>query len=168
MYTKVLIPLDGSKSAEAAVDEALELSPAVQAVHLAVVDIWLEPLHSEGYRAYRPRVRELRALAQRDVLRRPQKRLEAAGVRVSTSFLPGDPVTAIAELARKDSVGLILLGAGGGWLERYFGPAHYANRLARRVDATVVTVRNGGRKSRRRPKISAMPSEVPGLVPRRV
>lgn len=167
MYAKVLIPLDGSKSAEAAVDEAVGLAPAVHSAHLALVELRFQRLQFDEYAVYRDAIRKIREAQGMEYLLPFRRRLEAAGIRVDTAILSGDPVTAIADFTRKESFELVLLGAKGGWLARRFGPSHYANRLARSVDAEVMTVRGGGRKTIRRPVVQPEQEDSSELVPRR-
>lgn len=166
MYTKTLIPLDGSHSSEAAVEEALRFAPMLQSVHLVLVDLRVPPLSPENYSSYTGKISEARAKMGSDYLLPFRKRLEASGIDVQTAVLRGDPVKAIVDADQWESFDLILLGADGGWLERYFGPAHFANRLARRVDASVITVRNPRRRGRARARrIWAAPTDSPDFAP---
>jgi nucleotide-binding universal stress UspA family protein len=142
MHTKILIPLDGSERAEAAVDEALELITSAGAVHLMVVDTAaLQMRQLEGFTLYVDQYREIRKQSGIDYLRPFKEKIEAAGGEVTTSVAFGDPVPVIAKEAGRRGTDLILLGgSGGGWLERHTGLAKYAPRLAKRVSATVLTV----------------------------
>lgn len=166
MHTKALIPLDGSRSSEIAVDEAVRLLPTLQSAHLVLVESRLHPFQSDGYTVYVEKVRKIREETGTHFLLPFQRKLEIAGIGVETTVLSGDPVRAIADMTRRESIDLILLGADGGWLERYFGPAHLANRLARKVEATVVTVRGGGRKTIHGLEVFARATGPSALAPR--
>ncbi len=142
MHTKILIPLDGSGSAESAASEALELLPAAGSVHLMVVDTAVyQARQLEGFTMYVDRYREIRKESGIDYLRPFKEKIEAAGGEVTTSVAFGDPVPAILKEAGGRGTDLILLGgSGGGWLARRTGLARYAPRLARQASATVLTV----------------------------
>ncbi len=148
MYSRVLIPLDGSESAEAAAEEALDLAPAMKSAHLVLVDsAVLQARRLEGYTVYVDEYVKIRKEMGKDYLLPFQKKLEAAGVRVTASIVFGDPVSTIARIAREEESDLILLGGKqGGWLARHTGMAGLAPRLSRRVDAAVMTVGGGARR----------------------
>jgi len=142
MHTNVLIPLDGSDGAEAAVDEAVRLAPAVKKAHLMLVESpVVKAYHLEGYTMYADHIVEMRVQSGKDYLRPFQERLEAAGLEVTVSIRFGDPVRSIVKEAEALGTDLILLGGEeGGWLWRHTGLAGIAYRLSRRVDATVLVV----------------------------
>lgn len=142
MQSKVLIPLDGSESAESAIEEALQLSSSWKSVHLILVENSpYQARQLEGYTIYADHYAEIRKQSGMDYLQPFQERLEAAGLEVSASVGFGDPVQAIVKSALKnDSELLILGGCGSGWFERHTGLAKYAPRLARQLEAAVITV----------------------------
>jgi len=168
MYTNALIPLDGSRSSEAAVDEAVKLVPTLRSAHLVVVESRLHPLQYDGYIVYAEKVRQIREEIENDYVLPFRKKLEAADIRVKATVLPGDPVKAIAEISRTESIDFVLLGAQGGWLARYSGPANFANGLARIVDATIIVVRHSRMSAPERPTVAATPLGTSGLAPGRV
>ena len=140
MHTKVLIPLDGSESAEAAVDEAVAFASSVKSVHLISVEASSVRMRQlEGFAFYAERYTAVRRQAGLDYLLPFKEKLEAAGLEVSVSVEFGDSLPVIAESVRRDRIGLVILG-GSGWLERHTGMARYARRLARKVGATILTV----------------------------
>ncbi len=148
MYSRVLIPLDGSEDAELAVEEALELAPAVKSAHLVLVETAvLQARRLEGYTVFVDEYVKIRKEMGKDYLLPFQKKLEAAGIEVTATIVFGDPVTTIAKLARKEESDLILLGGKkGGWLARHTGMVGLASRLSRKVDAKVLTVQGGEKR----------------------
>lgn len=168
MYTNVLIPLDGSHGSESAVHEAATFAPTLRSVYLVLVESRLHPLQYDGYTVYAETVSDIREETGIAYLQPFRKKLEALGVEVDTAVIAGDPVTAIAELSRNESIDLILLGAGEGWAERYSGPAYLASRLTGRVDATVMAIQGAGRRISERGRARAAPvaasDPVPGIA----
>ncbi len=142
MYSKVLIPLDGSEGAEVAAAEALELAPIMKSAHLVLVETTvMKARQLEGYTVFVDEYVKIRKEMGNDYLLPFQKKLEAAGVQVTASIVFGDPVTTIVKIAKKEESDLILLGGKeGGWLARHTGMAGLAPRLSRKVSAKVLTV----------------------------
>lgn len=142
MYTRVLIPLDGSEAAEAAVRESIRMVPAIRSVHLLVVD---EPIRGavrlDGYIMYADQwVRVRRELAE-DYLRPIVEKMKKVGVEVTFSVQFGEAMAAIVRTAQTVRPDLILLGGEeGGWFRRRTGLAGLAPRLSRRVSAVVLAV----------------------------
>jgi len=108
MYRRILVPTDGSETAAAAMEEAIDLASTDSAeVHvLHVIDSWhydtsiesaVEPLREEA----EPFVERLAGLA------------EAAGVPVTTAIEVGRPAHHVLEYADDHDVDLIVLGTRG-------------------------------------------------------
>ena len=108
MYRRILVPTDGSETAAAAMEEAIDLAGADSAeVHvLHVIDSWrydtsiesaVEPLREEAD----PVVERLAGMA------------EAAGVPVTTAIEVGRPAHHVLEYADDHDVDLIVLGTRG-------------------------------------------------------
>ena len=108
MYARMLVPFDGSDSAAAAVDRAVELAATFgSAVHvLYVVDAWaydtsiesaVEPLREEG-EAH---------------LKRLADRLGAVDVPITTAIEVGRPARHILEYATEHDIELIVMGTRG-------------------------------------------------------
>lgn len=143
MYTHVLIPLDGSKAAEASVKEAVRMAPAIRSVHLLMVD---EPVRSsirlDGYVLYVDQWYRIRREMAEDYLRPIAEELRKVGLSVTQSVQFGEAGAAIAKAAENLKVELVLLGGEeGGWFRRPTGLAGLAPRIVRRVKAAVLTVR---------------------------
>lgn len=142
MYSRVLIPLDGSESAEAAIEEAIELAPAVNSIHLVLVENPVfQARRLEGYTVFVDEYVKVRKEMGANYLEQFQKKLEAAGIEVKASVQFGDQVPVITKLAREEEADLILLGGReGSWLRRSTGLAGIAQRLSRRTNVAVMVV----------------------------
>lgn len=142
MYTRVLIPLDGSEAAEAAVKEVIRIAPAVRSVHLLMVD---EPIRGavrlDGYVMYVDQWFKVRREMAEDYLRPIAEELRNAGLNVTHSVQFGEAGTSIVRAAQNLKAELILLGGEEGrWFRRATGLAGYAPRIMRSVKAAVMTV----------------------------
>ncbi len=148
MYSKVLIPLDGSEGAEVAAAEALELAPAMKSAHLVLIDtVVIQSRRLEGYTIFADEYVKIRKEMGKDYLLPFQKKLEAAGVQVTATIVFGDPVTTITKIAETEGSDLILLGGRkGGWLARHTGMVGMAPRLSRKVSAKVMTVQESAKR----------------------
>lgn len=142
MYTRVLVPLDGSKAAEAAVKEAIRMAPAIRSVHLLMVE---EPIRGalrlDGYVMYADQWYRVRREMAEDYLRPIAEELKEAGMTVSQSVQFGDAAVSIAKVAENLKAELVLLGGEeGGWFRRATGLAGLAGRISRRAKTAVLTV----------------------------
>jgi nucleotide-binding universal stress UspA family protein len=142
MYSRVLIPLDGTEKAEAAIEEALELASAVKSIHLVLVENPVfQARRLEGYTIFVDEYVKIRKEMGEDYLLQFQKKLESAGIEVKASVLFGDQVPMIEKVAREKEVDLILVGGReGSWLRRSTGLAGIAQRLSRRTNVAVMLV----------------------------
>lgn len=145
MYAHALVPLDGSKAAEAAVDEAIRMAPAIKSVHLLMVD---EPIRGavrlDGYIMYADQWFKVRREMAEDYLRPFVEKLREAGLEVTQSVLFGEAGLSIVKTAENLKAELILLGGEeGGWFRRPTGLAGLAPRLSRKSRAAVLTVQEG-------------------------
>ena len=140
MYERILIPLDGSEEAEAAVDEVAHLSPNLEIVHLQLVETGaMQSRQLEGYAMYADQIDDARKRSGEAYLRPLSRKLEARGLRASISAAAGDPLRQVIEKAEKMNADLILLGGEeGGWFRRRWGRGltRLASRLARRTPAS--------------------------------
>jgi nucleotide-binding universal stress UspA family protein len=142
MYERILIPLDGSQEAEAAVHEVVHLSANPTIVHLQLVENGvMQSRQLEGYTLYADQIHDARARAGEAYVQPLRRMLEDRGLRVEVSITNGAPLHEVAKRAEKLDADLILIGAGEeGWLGRRFGLARLAPRLAKRVKAHVLLV----------------------------
>ena len=142
MYERILIPLDGSQEAEAAVHEVVHLSMNPEVVHLQLVENGvMQSRQLEGYTTYADQIHDARKRSGEAYLQPLRRKLEARGLRVEVSVTNGAPLHEVIERAEKLDADLVLLGAGeGGWLRRRIGLSHIAPRLAKKVKAHVLLV----------------------------
>lgn len=117
MYTRVLVPLDGSKTAEAIVPFVLEIAgPLDLEVVLVRVVVPIPPSVVEGIRDVAVEDVEARQAEAETYLSGVAAELRDRGVRVRTVVRRGDPVTEIASAARELEADLIAMtthGRGG-------------------------------------------------------
>lgn len=111
---RVLVPLDGSALAEAALDSASELAEALGA-ELLLLQV-LEP-PPQRLQAYAPEVARVRAKAEladsQYYLELMAKLIQRAKHRVTTHAVHGSPATTIAEIARTEGCDLIAMATHG-------------------------------------------------------
>ncbi len=140
MYQRILIPLDGSEEAEAAVDEVVRLSPNAEVVHLQLVENGvMQSRQLEGYAMYADQIEDARKRAGTAYLRPLREKLESRGLRAEVSVSTGDPLSQIVERAEKLDADLILLGGEEPrWFRRRLGLARLAPRLAKKVKSRLL------------------------------
>lgn len=114
-YRKILIPLDGSELAEAAVDAAVPLARAFDSemLLLGVLDLTagMYDVYSEAFSPV-----DLRAQLEKFIetaLERARGRVEAQGVPVRTFLEVGVPHEEIGELAEREGADLIVMTTHG-------------------------------------------------------
>jgi nucleotide-binding universal stress UspA family protein len=114
-YNKIVIPLDGSELAEAALDAAIPLAKAFgsEVLLLGVLDLTagMYDVYSEAFSPV-----DLKAQLEKFIdtaLERAKKKGEAQGVGTRRFLEVGIPHEAIAELARKEGADLIVMTTHG-------------------------------------------------------
>ena len=119
MYPRILVPLDGSELAEAALTEAVKLIQR-PAGHITLVQVLDEgrPFHFveadvdtmvKGIRGERARV----TCEARGYLTSVASRIEKAGAQVETTVLEGEPGRTVLELAQQMPADLIVMSTHG-------------------------------------------------------
>ncbi len=117
MYSKVLVPLDGSELAEGALPEVVKLAKGgaiAEVVLLKVIEI-------EIVNIPRPYERSIDFAALRNAhhtesmkyLEGAQARLQNEGIKVKTELLEGRPEERIVDYAKSHAVALIVIGTHG-------------------------------------------------------
>ena len=148
MYSRVLIPLDGSSSTEAAIEEVCGFAPAVEAVHLALIDN--RPIHSKRFEDHIVYADEYVQIQRENGIKYMQPFLEnlrAAGLEASASVEFGNPVLSISKVSRNIGAQLIVIGGKrSGWFSLSTSLANIVPRLSREIDAKVMLV-DGGKKA---------------------
>jgi len=137
MYDAILVPVDGSDVADAALDHALSLAAATDAaVHaLFVADTAQDSVTVVGTDVIDALVEEGQSIVDR-----AESTAEARGVRVETAVEQGDPVDAIIEHAEGRGVDLVVMGTHGrGGIKRYL-LGSVTERVLRSTDVPVLVV----------------------------
>ena len=123
MYSKILVPLDGSELAECALSHVEKLVGDSNAQEIILVSVTEQVKAS----THAPEARELYDLAGSEVtitfgkkegeahryLERVAERFEAKGIKVSTEVLFWPPAEAIASCAEKNSADIIVMSTHG-------------------------------------------------------
>lgn len=152
MYRKILLPLDGSDLAEAAVPHAIELAKATGASVLVtrVIDseaqilaqtapATIEPMPSGRVTAEIAREAvEGQRNAATETLDAARRRLEAAGVQVDGIIAEGSPGEALVEMVEREGCDLVVMATHGrtGWRRAVLGSI--ADHVVRNTPASAV------------------------------
>jgi nucleotide-binding universal stress UspA family protein len=142
MYNRVLVPLDGSKTAEAILPFVLEIAgPLDIEVALLRVVVPIPPSVVEGSRQVIVEDAEARRAEAERYLDSLAAELRDRGVRVRTVVRRGDPVTEIATAARELEVDLVAMTTHGrsGLGRLLFGSV--AEAVLRSTDLPVLMMR---------------------------
>lgn len=138
MYDRILLPTDGSRSNNPAVEQALGLAAETGAelhVLFVVEELPHAPELMDGEFEER-----LRAIG-RDTIAEIRGRADAAGITTETALRDGTPDRAIVEYANEEGIDLIIMGTHGRrGLERYL-LGSVTERVVRRAETPVLTVR---------------------------
>ena len=132
MISKILVPMDGSRKCQKALEYAGELAgcTGAEVLILRVVTIsmlniaWAAPssggpvIKRDFLKEAERKDRKLMARIRR-YLRGKEKALTARGVNASTRLMVGDPADSIKECCKKEKVNLIIMTSHGkGWFKR--------------------------------------------------
>jgi len=138
MYDRILLPTDGSRANDRAVEQAVALAEATGArlsVLFVVEDIPYAPEMADGQ--VRERLREVGTEALEGI----EDRAAAAGVGVETAIREGSPHREILAHADEEGVDVIVMGTHGrSGLDRYV-LGSVAERVVRTAEVPVLTVR---------------------------
>ncbi|HEY7586798.1 MAG TPA: universal stress protein [Candidatus Deferrimicrobiaceae bacterium] len=111
MYSKILVPLDGSRLAEAAIGHALELAHGngaeivlVNAAQDSLAAVPEARINVSSLQVYAGAIRGMMYLQE------VANRIRRCGTRVQCDVLEGEPAPAILSCARKEDVDVIVMG----------------------------------------------------------
>ncbi|MFZ2910788.1 MAG: universal stress protein [Candidatus Desulfobacillus denitrificans] len=111
---KILLPVDGSPAAMAALQHALTLREGGLRASVVLVNVQPPATLYEVVTAHDPDViREVRGAAGADLVAPAEALLQAAGVDYELEVAGGEPAALIVELAENYGCGLIVLGGEG-------------------------------------------------------
>lgn len=150
MYERILVPIDGSETSRAGLDEAIRIAKAtgaqIRLLH-AIEDMPLA-LSAEGYAALSADVLALQRRAGQDILQQGREQVKASDVAVDTTLLdpPGERLCEqVAEEARRYRADLIVLGTHGRRGVGRFLLGSDAEQIARTAPVSVLLVRRTAR-----------------------
>lgn len=143
MYPKILVPLDGSKRAEAILPHVEMLAQHIDSIVILLHVI--EPIHILTESPPSDLVEDIlhKDLLHeaKDYLRRLEWRLRTRGVRVKCLIEEGSPVRAIIEIAERERADLIAIASHGqSGLSRFFYGSVTAG-VIQRIDRPLLLIR---------------------------
>jgi len=111
---KILLPIDGSPAALAAVRHALQWRALGLPLGFVLVNVQEPPTLYEMAVAHdAQRLQSLRTAAGADLLREPEEWLDGAGVPYESEVAGGEPVNVLLELAENYGCAAVVMGARG-------------------------------------------------------
>jgi nucleotide-binding universal stress UspA family protein len=144
MYERILLPTDGSESADAALDHAMDIARQYDA-ELHVLHV-VSAAYAEAGPGHATAVETLESHGQ-ETLAEIAERARDAGVVVATEQRQGQPHRSIVEYAKDADVDLVVMGTHGRTgLQRYL-LGSVTEKVVRTCDVPVLTVRHDGEES---------------------
>lgn len=138
MYDRILLPTDGSRGNDRAIEQAIDLAALTGAelhVLFVVEDMPYAPEMMDG------RVQERLQEIGKDAIADIRERADDAGVGIETAIEDGKPHRAILEYADDESIDCIVMGTHGrSGLDRYL-LGSVTERVVRAAEIPVLTVR---------------------------
>lgn len=139
---KILLPVDGSEPALAAVRHALALVAAGLRADFVLANVQEPPsLYEVAVAHDAERLQELRASAGADLLRSAEALLDAAGVDYESEVAGGEPANVLAELLENYGCEAVVLGARGMGDPSGSGLGSVAQSLLVHLEVPVTVVR---------------------------
>lgn len=151
MYSRILVPLDGSELSERAVPHALDLArkygAEITLLRATVLPDRVYALPDLTAAAYMERYRETEQETIREYLEDWKKRLEADGVACRTIHRLDDAASAIVDQAEMDEVDLVVMCTHGrGGFDRWVHGS-VASKVMRRASCPLLLIRGGSRQA---------------------
>jgi nucleotide-binding universal stress UspA family protein len=148
MYSKILVPLDGSMHAEEILPHVEQLARYAKAT-LVFVRVIAPPaltkVQEMPYQTLRRQDLDRRSREAELYLRGVQGKFREKGIETKINVLTGSPVTAIANAARRERADLVAIASHStGSLPALLG-SNVAAKLLQRVDCPMLIVRSQGR-----------------------
>jgi nucleotide-binding universal stress UspA family protein len=142
-YKHVLVPLDGSKLAEVAIPEAVNLAEATGA-ELTLLQIVLpitDVLETDGYPLHIDEQFEARRARAFEYLDRVRHRLGARSVTIHVAVEMGPPADAILDYVRAHSIDVVVMATHGRSGVRRWVFGSVADKVLRGASSAVLLVR---------------------------
>ncbi len=144
MYSRILVPLDGSSLSETALEHATELAQGTDA-EIILLEAVQDSLAAVPEARYRVPARQVYgcAIRGRKYLEAVAERMRRQGWRVRCDVMEGDPRDAILSFARREKVDLIVMSTHGraGLKRKVLGCL--AEKLVFVANAPVMLVKRG-------------------------
>lgn len=113
MYRKILVPLDGSRRAEAILPHVVELATRYNALVLLVRIVEPTPVVMENTRAFEPELVGELVMGAESYLLGVQTALREKGIQAEIQVTFGGVVANILEIAKSENVDLIAMASHG-------------------------------------------------------
>lgn len=144
MYSKILVPLDGSPYSERALEHASELARGTGA-EIIILEAVQDSLAAVAEARYRVPVSQVygSAIRGRRYLEGVARRIRQDGERVRWNVQEGDPKDAILSVARRENVDLVVMSTHGheGLTRRLLGCL--AEKVVLKIHCPVLLVKRG-------------------------
>lgn len=145
MYSTILVPLDGSKRAEAILSHVEEMAKKLGARIILLTCVEQKLLYPGDLEISAMVLKEEDMVQQietaKSYLQEVQTKLEQQGVKVSTTVMQGPPVQAILAVAAQENVDLIAIASHGrsGLGQVFYGSV--AAGILQRADRPLLVIR---------------------------
>ncbi|ELY54077.1 UspA domain-containing protein, partial [Natronococcus amylolyticus DSM 10524] len=138
---EILVPLDGSEQAEAALAYALETFPDASHTAFHALDLPFDRPRSQVEGTYLEAVLEDRETRAEEILESAATLADERGATLETETAPGAPAAAITERVESGGYDQLVMGSHGRSLAARLFTGSVAERVARRSPRTVTLVR---------------------------
>lgn len=147
MYQKIMVPLDGSKLAECALEQAREIAkgcniPVVELVTVVKTFFWWEGEVTDAS-IYQQVEEDEKAKAQ-EYLKKEAAELAKSGLIVHTTMLEGSPAEQLINYAQGNNVDLILMTTHGRSGVSRFALGSVTDKVVRGVTIPVLVIAPSG------------------------
>ncbi|MDG5818080.1 universal stress protein [Natronococcus sp. A-GB7] len=138
---EILVPLDGSEQAEAALAYALETFPDASHTAFHALDLPFDRPRSQVEGTYLEAILEDRERRAEEILESATRLADERGTTLETETATGAPATAIVERVESGGYDQLVMGSHGRSLAARLFTGSVAERVARRSPRTVTLVR---------------------------
>ncbi len=142
MFSKILVPVDGSDNSLRALDNAISLAKITGATRLTAMHVIENPptVYVESQKLLNDLLAKYRAESAK-VLDRCKQKADEAGVKLDTVIAEGDAASNITGYAHREGFDLIVIGSRGlgGFKEMVLGGV--SNKVLHRAKCAVLVVK---------------------------
>lgn len=141
---RILVPVDGSEQAEAAVAYALEAFPEGSHTLVHVIDLPFDRSRVDVEGTYLDKIRTAHEQSAEDILDAARAVAESRDITVETATAYGSPAQTIVDYADEHGYDQIIMGSHGRPLARRLITGSVAEQVVRRSPRTVTLIRGEG------------------------